>query len=745
MPWDLTIHHLDIKSAGDATIFIAHDQTGGSPDRVVLIDGGKTEAGPIIRDFCIAQNIAAINVIAITHFDKDHYYGITWLLKKTALCNNAIIYDTGKLHFTRKTRNPNRGAGWNANAVTTGYGHYLKAITAKANVRHATKLVNSFDIASFDPANNNAVTIPRPVMPLLRIAGAYLNPEWLIGKEIMWGNGMDGLEGRVAFASNPPPGAPLITCISANQYVSQNLGGVRFVSNVRIFDGPQRLSNSEIAEELNRKKYENAKSLGFLVSFNNFRYYVAGDLESPQEDGFNNINMAAQVFQPGIKAFVNNADDMAGRVLAMKTSHHGADTASTRAFISQMRPSAAFISTGEGNQNRHPAERTINILDGYPEEPILGDDVNHNRHPAPPPEPPFRPVKNYLTGYYTVNPLLTYGGDASETAGAPAHNRPGHIRLRVTDAQSRRPVVGQIYRGILAAVNATVPAVGGIARVNAADIADQGATWGTAFAVAAAVGAPRAAAEQALQATAYLGNDSTGQGILTAALADIRNGEAAVTHAINNFKVILGAPLVSKIGPGTARAIGLAMTGSTAAQIIVGAQGDGASLAAATAAGHSAHAVFNLQEIGMVREDAGYTAAAAIGAVRGGADAPQAAAIAAAIGATLGGDIMIADITAKLVTSVAIAAGMANNSAALAGAVAGASWWLGVPNGVGYATQMALVTANFHNAPAAAKAAYRAAMIPNNDLFNVSFIYGYAPNPATGNFGDQITDVAHSY
>jgi len=720
MAWSLEIHHLDIQSVGDATIIIAREPNNVPPVKVALIDGGKTQAGAIIQNYCNNNGIAAIDVVAVTHFDKDHFYGVTWLLNNTNLCDNAIIYDLGELSNDRKYTYRMTQGGSKAKRVDSDYQKYLNAIAGKVGVRHATKLVNSSDIVTYDV--NHAATIPHPGM-----VGHNL-PHWLIDKEIMWGDGMDGLQGRGAFASNPPGGAPTITCIAANKYVRQNGGGVRFVSEVNIFNGPNRMSAGKIADEENRN--ENAKSLGFMVAFNNFKYYVAGDLESAQEDGHNNVNTGPPTFQPGVMTYVNNADNTAGRVLAMKTSHHGASTASSRAFISRMRPSAAFISTGASNQFSHPAQPVINVLDGYPAVPILGDPNNRLRHPSQPPIPPFRPLFTYyLTGFQSLLPLQTYGGDVSETAGVPANGVAGDIRLEVSAAQSQRAVDGQIYRGILAAATQTAAAVNLV--VVAANIAEKGASRGTAAAVAEAVGAPAAAAVAAVDAAAHVGDDANGVGVVSAAVAAAGGGAVAAATAAAN---VAGGARVNAIGAGVAAAIGEAVTGGNAAAITLAAQNAGASQNAATAAGHAAHTVSNT--MGMGADDAGFAAAAAIGAVIQGATVAQAAAIAAAIAATVHGGNATSALTATMTANAAIAAGMANASAALGGAVAGASWWLGLPNEVAAATTAALIAGGFNinNAAAnAGNAAQLAATIANNDLFNVHFVYDNNGANANGN------------
>ena len=515
------------------------------------------------------------------------------------------------------------------------------------------------------------------------------------------------------FCIQPPVGAPTVTCIAANKYVAQNGGGVRYVSNLSIFNGPNRMRTADISDLENAN--ENQKSLGFWGEFNKFRAYIAGDLEWVQEDGVGNPNTFPAVFQPGVRALLNNADTMAGRVLVIKPSHHGSETATSRVFATQMRPSAGLISNGTGNQFRHPAQRTVNVLDGYPQIPILPDAANQNRHPDPPPPPPFPPIKYYLTGYYDIVNHLTYGEDASETAGDPP-NHAGHIRLDVTLAHSQVAVEGQVYRGVGAAATQTANAPGVNIVVNAATIAEEAATYGTAAAVAAAVGATRPMAFAALDALAWMGAKN-GVGVIQAAMAQVANGAGAVAFAATGVadNAVGRTTHVGNNGNGVPAAIGAAMTGATAANISLAGHGAGASQNASDAAGFAAVEVRARNAV----DDAGYTVAAAIAAVHAGATVAQAAAIAAALGSTVA--VATVQNTADATTAAAIAAGMPAGLAAVAGAVAGACYYLGVPADVGTAVQTALAQSGFAPpVPANAGAlATATATIANPDQFTV--------------------------
>jgi hypothetical protein len=288
MAWSLEIHHLDIKSVGDATIIVATDTTSNEK-RSVLIDGGKTSAGQIIHTYIThTLLLTKIDVIVVTHYDKDHLTGITWLLQESSstIYDNAIIYDLGQ---------PNNDMP----GYKQQYKKYVAAVSKKPNVHRATEQVNSFNIVEYNKGTGMAI-IPRGAVD------GFLDPHWLLGKEIMWGNGMDGVLPNPAFASNPPPNAtypslnpPKITCIAANKYVSQQgVNPTCFVSDV--IDELRSMKQPDLKDTEN--KCTNCKSLAFLVKLNNFKYYIAGDLESLQEDGCNNDNPPTFIpsFQPGV-------------------------------------------------------------------------------------------------------------------------------------------------------------------------------------------------------------------------------------------------------------------------------------------------------------------------------------------------------------------------------------------------------------------------------------------------------------
>ncbi|MER7274770.1 hypothetical protein ABT369_09965 [Dactylosporangium sp. NPDC000244] len=697
MTWTLEIHHLDIGMVGDATIIVAR-HPGNPPAqaairRTVLIDGGKIGSAPTVNTYLAnTLNIATVDVIAVTHFDEDHFYGISQLLKNNTLrYNSAILYDTGRLDGHEDTRYAEDAYGVR-HAVDSEYFEYRTTAANKPGpFVYATQHVNSFDIVDYNGAGQ--AVIPRGVVnarPSRRDPAArnWREPHWLLGKDIMWGNGLVEPNWAVSAVPAYAPGRPSLICVTANKYVLQPGGGMTFCSNQ-----PVHAENDD----------ENPKSLGFLLTFGNFKYFVAGDLERAQEDGHVNHEMLP-VLQNGVKFRLNPTDDLAGRVLVVKSSHHGSNSATSREFITRLRPAAAIISTGPRNRHHHPAESTINVLDGYPEAPILGDPTNAGRHPPEPPPPPLRPVEHFLTGYREPNvvPPLSYGGTVSQTAGDPAGGLPGHIVVRVTEAQSNLSPVGQMRRGVIAAGNATNAVTGYAPAPGLVDqVGEAGGARGVVQAAARATGATDQQASQALTAVMWLGNVENNGNPVNGLVTRANNAAtapgatpASIDGVINAYPVairtsigvqgmaIIRATMVTAAGAGYRTGIANAATGA-------GATADEA--LAASVAAEVAYATNN------GRDDAAYAGIAAYAAAHAGATPAQAAVLGAAMGALV--QVLDAAETARIVVDAARHAALnappvvrlTTQHAAFVAAVTAAAHYLGEPDDVRDGVRAALV------------------------------------------------------
>ncbi|GHO50787.1 ComEC/Rec2 family competence protein [Ktedonospora formicarum] len=308
-------------------------------------------------------------MVAVTHYDKDHVGGLCHILLQPQR-DSVRCYDQGW---------PEAG-----DAMNDWYTRYVRAVSGyqRDGARRAPALKNVDLSQRRRPTNrvragNLAPTMPAAAYHAPAIDGNPINQaaRWLVLQEILWN-------------PNPvPAGAPSIICIAANTHVAEHGGTV----------------SAGIGG--NGADPRNEKSLAFLVTFNNFRYYVGGDLETQQEDE--------------LCDYLNHADNANGRVQAMKASHHGAHTSSSQDFIDCLRPEAVFISCGTDNQYDHPHQAVTDRLDA--------GNISH-----------------YLTG---ESEEVDYLGNNSYIAGGDDDND-GHIVLKVSAAQSNRPPTSANPAGI---------------------------------------------------------------------------------------------------------------------------------------------------------------------------------------------------------------------------------------------------------------------------------------------------------
>lgn len=404
MAWSLEIHHLGLRGSGDCTLIVARE-VGVAAHAVariqaVLVDGGHDNDAADINayiDQVMPEAEGIIKAVVVTHYDADHFNGVRGLLALGGLDRNfdaVRIYDQG----------------WSAEGMgEENYARYLRAMNGRrpndgqaiaalaAHTRtRPTSAIRSTNTAielDRDLAHNVANLGP-PAIPDNDPAGAR---NWLVGREIMW-------------AGAAPAGAPTMTCVAANQVVQ---GGHAVVGAVT--DG---------------EAGKNRRSLGFIVAFGNFRYYVGGDMEIEQETAL------APILNPG--------DDLAGRVVAVKASHHGAKTSNPRVFFRRLRPDAVFISVGDENQYSHPDQRVLNYLEGY--------NIDSDAEPRPSVAVAADPIDYYLTGYQYVPAAalpLSLTDAHGRTAGCPRAQevndqdvplRRGHVVLKVSATQAGNDV-----------------------------------------------------------------------------------------------------------------------------------------------------------------------------------------------------------------------------------------------------------------------------------------------------------------
>lgn len=90
----------------------------------------------------------------------------------------------------------------------------------------------------------------------------------------------------------------------------------------------------------------NAKSIGLLITFKKFKFFVAGDLGGQAKH---------QYIENKVAPFVGDID-------VLRVSHHGSDTSTHQPFLASVKPEVALISTGSDNNYGHPRKAVIQRL-----------------------------------------------------------------------------------------------------------------------------------------------------------------------------------------------------------------------------------------------------------------------------------------------------------------------------------------------------------------------------------------------
>ncbi|WAJ35453.1 hypothetical protein OU800_12425 [Pseudomonas sp. GOM7] len=421
MAWSLEIHHIDVKKAGDATLIVAKnpDNAEGQRIRAVLIDGGRQGIATYLHNYITnTAGLSKLDAMVVTHYDGDHLGGVAALLaKKVSTYDTVRIYDRG----------------WPALGPEDLYLRYLNAINQKSGRNRVTRAVKAADLGPNIPSSMVSRT-GSPAAPAGASAFQVMQainqaPQWLI----------TGPQAEILQLTGDR--APTLTCIACNQWV-------------------QRANGTPVKAAQGVSEAENACSLAFLLRFGDFTYYIGGDIEDPQETL--------------IASLANPNDNAAGRVLVVKASHHGADTATSAAFLQRMRPLAVMVSNSTDNQHGHPAPATVDVLNGYPR----GNGITL----PPPPASPGRPRRTYFTGFDSAENMSNAFVTLGIVAGDPnASNLPGNLLVKVSEAQAfdNRNFPGSAWRAVLAVADIAAKAVGLAPNPVAANAAAEAAVKGT--------------------------------------------------------------------------------------------------------------------------------------------------------------------------------------------------------------------------------------------------------------------------
>jgi len=361
MSWSLTIRHLDVGQ-GDATLIAV--EKDGKVVRTVLVDGGqdKSDSDYIYNLYTKRYPKHPLDAVVLSHYDKDHFHGIRFLIDKYAKKGNifkgTMLFDRGPEHsdkndlnYLKKTINaldsstihwvtrhvqPNSAEKWIEENLEELFKHTekdeehgrifsdlhpgeLKDEESKFSIRQTYEKYKK----KRSETKNDKKEVP------WNARGA----DWMLGKDLLWyTEDKDGNEKSNKYYEN---GAPTMKCIMVNG----------------LFKKGKKLKIAHI--EGHGERAENGNSIALIIEFNQFRYYLGGDLEIDQE----------KELIPIISAKSTSSDYPP--LSAFKVSHHGSSHSTPEEFLKDLKPTVAFISCGTSNSFKHPHPAVADNLEKY--------------------------------------------------------------------------------------------------------------------------------------------------------------------------------------------------------------------------------------------------------------------------------------------------------------------------------------------------------------------------------------------
>ncbi|MEP4354326.1 MAG: MBL fold metallo-hydrolase [Lentilitoribacter sp.] len=300
---ELLIHNLRVGQ-GDATLIQGPIQADGS--RVnVLVDAGdipKRDGGDIIRAVLWKKKVKKLDYLIITHDDADHLGGIAY----------------GGVHGESFLLGFNDVPGDEGDDDGDGIVDWIKGAPDYIPDPDEMGKDDDVEVKFFvDYGEHNMRGTTQAIKKYNRFANS-------MGTRITLESQNDADNFEINLGSD------------ARMILFATNGYVRGLS--------QRVANVDRPNE---------KSLSFLVTYGDFDYLISGDLIG-REHGREDAKVEEAVGQAIVDEGFN--------VDVLHVNHHGANNASSKAFLDIIKPEIAIISAGNRNDHKHPDIETLERL-----------------------------------------------------------------------------------------------------------------------------------------------------------------------------------------------------------------------------------------------------------------------------------------------------------------------------------------------------------------------------------------------
>lgn len=332
----LDIHHIDVNQ-GESTLIVMRYE--GRCILSILIDGGlQRDGGGMLIRLLNQLGIESLDAVVVSHFDLDHYEGLTRVLnhyatfyrkKKEKTSGDEVEEDA--FDDTPVDRDVFLSEGFNES------NDYLILSSLKVGDDQLWKPIGVFNVfirAEISTvAEAKGVQRPPEPGPVTEGAGKKRGKKKKLPALFEFEDAVTRSGAQLHYIAKDDE---LVLDCDADSAA----GSKQFKLKCLCVN---RGTSAESDDD------ENAHSIGWLLRFGKYTYYTAGDL--PTQDHGNSLEDAVAT---------DLAKALGGQPLtAIKCGHHGSRTSTSKPFLEKLKPPLVFISAGKRDGFGHPHNEVL--------------------------------------------------------------------------------------------------------------------------------------------------------------------------------------------------------------------------------------------------------------------------------------------------------------------------------------------------------------------------------------------------
>lgn len=302
----------------------------GTVKNATVIDAGRSDYGQDVHDYLIAQGVQRIDNFILSHKHDDHFGGFKGMVDAGLSVDRVFMPALFEPTYPQ-TFGP---SGSQENSLYANF--YLPLIERFADDSIKTQLFNE-------------------VQKVKDILGREKTDSQHADK--LLANAMESILGNHVF--QPDTGATITLDRDLNIVMT-------LVAENRAVINGRHDSNYVHYRKTGNKRNDNDFSLAFILSYNSFTYFTAGDLSGASTgnhdawgtgcSSYDNVELPLSMHLP------ESGVTHRGHTCAFKASHHGSQCSNSSALLRVLNPTVAVIPNGMDKKHGNPDPRMYGRL-----------------------------------------------------------------------------------------------------------------------------------------------------------------------------------------------------------------------------------------------------------------------------------------------------------------------------------------------------------------------------------------------